>query len=65
MMRINVPDELLRMNIGIRPDYIQRLYDLFKESANLDDYSLYSPFKKGGKQRIDVAIEIIRDIFSW
>ena len=65
MMKINVPDELLRMNIGIRPDYIQRLYDLFKESANLDGYSLYSPFKKGGKQRIDLAIEIIRDIFSW
>ncbi|BBE79470.1 MULTISPECIES: DEAD/DEAH box helicase [Phytobacter] len=64
-MGITVPDELLRLNMGIRPDYIQRLYDYFILLEQLDDYILYSPFKKGGKKRIDIAISIIRDCFSW
>jgi hypothetical protein len=49
-MGITVPDELLRLNMGIRPDYIQRLYDYFILLEELDDYILNSPFKKGGKK---------------
>jgi hypothetical protein len=45
-MGITVPDELLRLNMGIRPDYIQRLYDYFILLEELDDYILNSPFKK-------------------
>lgn len=64
-MKITVPDELIKLNSGIRPDYIQRLYDFFIQRDNLDDYILYSPYQQGGKARMDNAIEVVIDIFSW
>lgn len=64
-MKINIPEELLKLNSGTRPDYIQRLYDFFNHQDNLDDYILHSPYQKGGKARMDRAIEVIIDIFSW
>ncbi|ENV9331898.1 DEAD/DEAH box helicase [Klebsiella aerogenes] len=64
-MKINIPEELLKLNSGTRPDYIQRLYDFFNQQDDLDDYILHSPYQKGGKARMDRAIEVIIDIFSW
>lgn len=64
-MKINIPEELLKLNSGARPDYIQRLYDFFNQQDDLDDYILHSPYQKGGKARMDRAIDIIIDIFSW
>ncbi|MBH3259071.1 DEAD/DEAH box helicase [Serratia marcescens] len=64
-MKITIPEELIKLNLGTRPDYIQRLYDYFVQLDNLDDYILLSPYQKGGKARVDRAIEIIIDIFSW
>lgn len=63
-MKINIPEELLKLNSGTRPDYIQRLYDFFNQQDDLDDYILQS-LPKGGKARMDRAIEVIIDIFSW
>ena len=64
-MKITIPEELLKLNSGTRPDYIQRLYDFFNQQDDLDDYILHNPYQQGGKARIDRAIEIIIDIFSW
>lgn len=64
-MKITIPEELLKLNSGTRPDYIQRLYDFFTQQDDLDDYILHSPYQKGGKARVDRAIEIIIDIFAW
>ncbi|WP_337021232.1 DEAD/DEAH box helicase [Pantoea anthophila] len=64
-MRITIPDELIKLNSGVRPDHIQRLYDFFIQQDNLDDYVLYSPYQKGGKARVDNAIEVVIDVFSW
>ncbi|WP_459175659.1 DEAD/DEAH box helicase [Ewingella americana] len=64
-MKITIPDELLKLNSGTRPDYIQRLYDFFTQQDDLDDYILHSPYQKGGKARIDRAIEIVIDVFAW
>lgn len=64
-MKITIPEELLKLNSGTRPDYIQRLYDFFTQQDDLDDYILHSPYQQGGKARVDRAIEIIIDIFAW
>lgn len=64
-MKITVPEELIKINSGTRPDYIQRLYDFFKNYESLDDLILIAPYQKGGKSRIDKAIDIIIDIFKW
>ncbi|ELY5836586.1 hypothetical protein SNQ34_000901 [Cronobacter sakazakii] len=64
-MKITIPEELLKLNSGTRPDYIQRLYEFFTQQDDLDDYILHSPYQQGGKARVDRAIEIIIDIFAW
>lgn len=64
-MKITVPEELIKINSGTRPDYIQRLYDFFKSHDSLDDLILTAPYQKGGKSRVDKAIDIIMDIFKW
>ncbi|MDE8757134.1 DEAD/DEAH box helicase [Pectobacterium polaris] len=64
-LSISVPDELIKLNSGTRPDYIQRLYDFFNEKDDLSEYVLMSPYSKGGKSRVDKAIEIIVPIFNW
>ncbi|MBU6520819.1 DEAD/DEAH box helicase [Pantoea sp. B270] len=64
-MKITVPEELIKINSGTRPDCIQRLYDYFKNHESLDDLILTAPYQKGGKARVDKAIDIIMDIFKW
>lgn len=64
-MKITIPEELLKLNSGTRPDYIQRLYEFFTQQDDLDDYILHNPYQQGGKARVDRAIEIIIDIFAW
>lgn len=64
-MKITIPEELIKLNSGTRPDYIQRLYDFFIQQDDLEAYILHSPYQQGGKARMDNAIDIIIDIFSW
>ncbi|RRZ92322.1 DEAD/DEAH box helicase [Erwinia sp. 198] len=62
---ITVPDAILKMHRSIRPDYIQNLWDFFDSKDNISPYFLYSPYIKGGKKRIDMAIDVCRDVFDW
>ncbi|HEK0655380.1 MAG: DEAD/DEAH box helicase [Proteus mirabilis] len=64
-MNITIPEKLIKLNSGTRPDYIQRLYDFFEEQENLEQFILQTPYQKGGKARIDRAMEIITDMFGW
>ncbi|WP_392432952.1 DEAD/DEAH box helicase [Yersinia sp. HM-2024] len=64
-LKITVPNDILLLHRTIRPEYLQSLYDFFLNENDLISYSLYSPYYKGGKSRIDQAIAIIRDVFSW
>ncbi|HII2628020.1 TPA: DEAD/DEAH box helicase [Escherichia coli] len=64
-MSITVPEELIKLNSGTRPDYIQRLYDFFEARDDLDEFILLNPYQEGGKARIDQAIDIIIDVFGW
>lgn len=64
-LAITVPDDILLMHKGIRPDYIQFLWDYFDAQEDLSHYILYSPYSKGGKQKVDLAINVIRDVFNW
>lgn len=64
-LTITVPDEILKLHRTVRPDYIQALYEYFDTQISLEEYALWSPYKKGGKSRIDLAIVVIKDVFSW
>ncbi|CAI0881469.1 ski2-like helicase [Serratia proteamaculans] len=64
-LTITVPDEILKLHRTVRPDYIQSLYDYFGAQSDLEEYVLSSPYKKGGKARVDLAIVVIKDVFNW
>lgn len=64
-MKITLPQDLLDTHRALRPDHLQKLYDVFMSAVVIEDYSLFLPFEVGGKARMQFAVKAICDSFSW
>ncbi len=64
-MKITLPQELLDAHRALRPDHLQKLYDVFMSAVLIEDFSLLMPFEVGGKARMQFAVKTICDAFDW
>lgn len=62
---ITLPQEILDSHTSLRPDHLQDLYDKLFSAVYTEEFSLVSPFLKGGYDRMSSAISIISEVFGW
>jgi len=62
---VTLPPELLDTHRALRPDHLQKLYDRFMQEIDIDELVLISPFDRGGKSRMEKAVELICKAFEW
>jgi superfamily II DNA/RNA helicase len=64
-LEINLAPHILDTHRALRPDHLQALYNRFMEEIDVSELVLISPYEKGGKSRMDKAIELICEAFDW
>ena len=64
-LTITLPLAILEAHRSLRPDHLQKLYDDMFETLQIEDLMLIPPYEKGGKAKMDKAVEIISEAFNW
>ena len=64
-LKISLPKPILEAHRSLRPDHLQKLYDDMFETLHIEDLILVPPYEKGGKAKMDKAVEIISEAFNW
>lgn len=64
-IKVTVPPSLIEAHRALRPDHLQKLFDRLYHDIDLDGLILTSPFERGGKLRMEKALQIICDCFEW
>lgn len=64
-LSITLPLELLEAHRSLRPDHLQSLYNDMVGTLQIEDLALVPPYEKGGKAKMDKAVEIIANAFDW
>lgn len=64
-LKITLPLEFLEAHRSLRPDHLQNLFNDMVNTLQIEDLVLVPPYDKGGKAKMDKAIEIISSAFNW
>ena len=64
-LNITIPARILDTHRALRPDHLQKLYDLFTQETDISELTLISPFDTGGKSRMQKAVQLISEAFDW
>lgn len=62
---VDLPSDIIEKNNGIRPDYLQRLYNFLSTTEHVEDYLLISPYAAGAKRKMENVIDTFIDCFEW
>lgn len=62
---VDLPSDVIEKNKGIRPDYLQNVYNFLSVTEDLDEYILASPYNAGAKRKMENVIDIFIDLFEW
>ncbi|MFG1490961.1 hypothetical protein ABMA58_17060, partial [Oceanospirillum sp. HFRX-1_2] len=62
---VDLPSDIIERNKGVRPDYLQRLYNFLSTAEYLEEYFLISPYAIGAKKKMENVIDIFIDCFEW
>ncbi|MFD3285651.1 DEAD/DEAH box helicase [Alteromonas macleodii] len=62
---VDIPPDIIEKNKGIRPDYLQRVYDSLASKEDITEYLLVNPYIPGAKTKMENVIEIFIDCFEW
>jgi hypothetical protein len=63
-LEIDIPFEILESHRSLRPDQLQKLFNLLRAAHHLENYLLINPHEKGGKDRMMIAIATINQAFD-
>ncbi|MBY0412596.1 MAG: DEAD/DEAH box helicase [Bdellovibrionales bacterium] len=63
-LEISIPKTILDSHRGLRPDFLQRLYNEIKSVSDIEQILLLNPHEMGGKQRMSKAISLIHRSFD-
>lgn len=64
-LRISLPKDILEAHRSIRPDALQKMYDLLSKVKDLANYELAYPFEQGAKNKVSNALDIIYASVDW
>lgn len=62
---VDLPSDIIEKNKGVRPDYLQRVYNFLSTTEHLEEYLLVSPYTAGAKRKMENVIDIFIDCFEW
>lgn len=63
-IKTQLPQSIIEKHKSIRPDYLQRLFDVISKNASLDNYLLINPHTSGANIKMKKAIGLFNSCFN-
>lgn len=64
-VKVTLPIQILENNQSLRPDQLQRLYEVLSGANSIAEVAPMSPYVTGAKDRMDEILTVLEDCFGW